>query len=49
MSSVIEQTIPRSPDHDLLLCANAHLHLNVVDGVSDGNRLDFPCIRNRNV
>ncbi len=47
--SVIQQPVPRSPDHDLLLRRNTQLHLNGVDGVSDGGHLDFPCLRNRNV
>ena len=47
--SVIQQTVPHGPDHDLLLRAKTQLHLNGVDGVSDCNRLDFPCLRNRSV
>ena len=47
--SVIQQPVPHGPHHDLLLRGNAQLYLNGVDGVSDGNHLDFPCLRNRNV
>ena len=49
MSSVIQQAVLRSPHHDLLLRGNAQLYLNGVDGVSDGNHLDFPCLCNRDV
>ena len=47
--SIIQQPVLRSPHHDLLLRVDAQLHLNGVDGVSDGDHLDFPCRRNRNV
>ena len=47
--SVIQQPVLRSPHHDLLLRVNTQLDLNRVDGVSDGDHLDFPCLRNRNV
>ena len=49
MSSIIQQPVLRGPHHDLLLRGNVQLDLNGVDGVSDGDHLDFPCIRNRNV
>ena len=47
--SVIQQPVLHGPDHDLLLRAQTQLHLNGVDGVSDGNQLDFPCLGNRGV
>ena len=47
--SIIQQPVLRSPHHDLLLRVDAQLDLNSVDGISDGDHLDFPCIRNRNV
>ena len=47
--SVIQQPVPHGPDHDLLLRAETQLYLNGVDGVSDGNRLDSPFLRNRGV
>ena len=43
----IQQIVPHGPDHDLLLRAKTQLNLYGVDGVSDGSRLDFPCLRNR--
>ena len=49
MSSVIQQPVLRSPHHDLPLRVDAQLHLNGVDGVSDGLHLDLPCRRNRDV
>ena len=48
-SLVIQQPVPHRPHHDLLLRVKTQLHLNGVDGVSDGNRLDFPSLRNRGV
>ena len=45
MPSIIQQPVLRSPHHDLLLRGNTQLHLNGVDGVSDGDHLDSPCRR----
>ena len=47
--SVMQQAVAHGPDHDLLLRVKPQLSLYVVDGVSDGNRLDSPCLRNRRV
>ena len=49
LSLVIQQAVPHGPDHDLLLRGNAQLHLDGVDGVPDGDRLDPPFLRNRGV
>ena len=45
--SVIQQTVPHGPDHDLLLRAKTKLALDAVEGVPDGHRLDSPGLRNR--
>ena len=47
--SDIQQPVAHGPDHDLLLRAKTQLHLNVVDGVPDGDHLDSPCLRNCDV
>ena len=45
--SVIQQTVPHGPDHDLLLRAKTQLALYAVEGVPDGHRLDPSGLRNR--
>ena len=47
--SVIQQTVPHGPDHDLLLRAKTQLALDAVEAVPDGHRLDSPGLRNRAV
>ena len=47
--SVIQQPVAHGPDHNLLFRVNSQLDLNVVHGVSDGHRLDSPCLCDRDV
>ena len=49
LPSVVQQTVPHGPDHDLLLRPDPQLDLYVVDGVPDRNRLDPPGLGNRSV